>query len=329
MSRTTHLKAIAAIMKDYRDGEVRAADADHVERWVAQFDEGVQNGILRELNHVLDHTYISKTNVENFLQNLTTNKQLSGQNPKEFWKHVSILDIQRSGNSQSEMLVTLDEALQATHDISIDECDGSSGSYLYIDDAVFGGGHVRGDLTRWISSEAPQNADVHIIAMATHLGGKFYADQGIIKCAREQGKTIRTHWWQILAVENRRRYIDESDILSPTRIPDDQLTRDYVAMLEAEGYPPVLRKAGSRGEARFFSSEEGRDLLEQEFLKAGASIRSQCPNLNDYQRPLGNMVLKTLGFGAMIVTFRNCANNCPLALWVGSPWYPLFERKIN
>lgn len=30
-----------------------------------------------------------------------------------------------------------------------------------------------------------------------------------------------------------------------------------------------------------------------------------------------------------MVTFRNCPNNCPLAFWVGDPWYPLFPRLNN
>jgi hypothetical protein len=41
------------------------------------------------------------------------------------------------------------------------------------------------------------------------------------------------------------------------------------------------------------------------------------------------MVLETLGFGSLIVTFRNCPNNTPLALWAGDPWYPLFPRITN
>jgi hypothetical protein len=41
------------------------------------------------------------------------------------------------------------------------------------------------------------------------------------------------------------------------------------------------------------------------------------------------MKLETLGFGSLIVTFRNCPNNAPLAFWVDSPWYPLFPRTTN
>ena len=69
--------------------------------------------------------------------------------------------------------------------------------------------------------------------------------------------------------------------------------------------------------------------LPDTLLASGLHIRSICPYLNVYQRPLGNMVLETFGFGALVVTFRNCPNNAPLALWAGDPWYPLFPRKTN
>jgi hypothetical protein len=101
---------------------------------------------------------------------------------------------------------------------------------------------------------------------------------------------------------------------------------EYVQALR---YPVMLRTPGNLGENGFYSSEEGRDVLEQEFLKAGLHIRSICPYLNEFQRPLGNTVLDTLGFGSLFVTFRNCPNNAPLALWAGAPWYPLFPRKTN
>jgi hypothetical protein len=80
---------------------------------------------------------------------------------------------------------------------------------------------------------------------------------------------------------------------------------------------------------KIFSSEEGRNLLEQQFLAKGTYIRTVCPLLNEYQRPLGNMLLETLGFGSTIVTFRNCPNNAPLVFWAEDPWHPLFYRKTN
>jgi hypothetical protein len=64
-------------------------------------------------------------------------------------------------------------------------------------------------------------------------------------------------------------------------------------------------------------------------LAKGCYIRTVAPRLPKYARPLGDMVLETLGFGSTFVTYRNCPNNTPLAFWAGDPWYPLFARKTN
>ncbi len=69
--------------------------------------------------------------------------------------------------------------------------------------------------------------------------------------------------------------------------------------------------------------------MERDLLIAGVRIRGMCPNLPKQARPLGFHSLTTLGFGSVIVTFRNCPNNAPLAWWAGSPWFPLFPRKSN
>jgi hypothetical protein len=92
---------------------------------------------------------------------------------------------------------------------------------------------------------------------------------------------------------------------------------------------PTYRAGASVGALGNFSSADNRDLLEQEFLVKGAYIRTVCPHLNQYQRPLGNSLLETLGFGTTVVTYRNCPNNAPLVFWAGDPWHPLFVRKIN
>jgi len=69
----------------------------------------------------------------------------------------------------------------------------------------------------------------------------------------------------------------------------------------------------------------------------GVKILDMCASPDKDLHPLGYSKLVGLGFGSMIVTFRNCPNNCPLALWWGDPnakassplsrWYPLFWRK--
>ena len=249
-----------------------------------------------------------------------------GENPRSFWRKTSLLNIQEGGNSQQEMLAMFDEVLQSECDLTIAKCGKDAETFVYIDDGIFTGNRVRNDLTKWIQSSAPQEAEVRIVVIALHRGGEYYARTGLKKAAEHAGKEIEIGWWRCVSIEDRKAYVDRSDVLRPTSLPDDERVRAYSESLR---YQPVLRKPGSIGENKFFSSEEGRNLLEQELLKAGVIIRDRCPYLNVYQRPLGNMILETLGFGTLTVTFRNCPNNCPLALWAGNPWYPLFPRKTN
>ena len=320
------LESIAETISDYRAEEIATPTPEHVEEWINQFDKSVQVSMLAELDHVFKHTYMSKETVEEFLTNLVTSNKIAGDNPVAFWKDVCFLDIQGGGNSQREMLRMFNEVLEKECGLEIEDCGEEPEVYLYLDDAIFTGNRIKSDLDSWIQSEAPRKANMHVVTIAIHLGGQWYAKNKILESAKAAGKDIKITWWRCIEIEDRKAYIGSSDVLRPTVLPDDPPTQEYAHSLK---YPPILRKPGNVGANNFFSSEDGRHLLEQEFLKAGVRIRSMCRHLNVYQRPLGNMVLETLGFGSMIITFRNCPNNCPLVFWAGDPWYPLFPRKTN
>jgi len=325
--RARLLSLIADTIADYRAGEIAKPTPAHVDRWVRQFAQPIQQVILAEMQHVLSRTYLTKAAVESFLANLVKNPTLAGADPCAFWRGVKFLDIQGGGNSQRDMLALFSNAFQKQCGFTTAQCGGAKPhAFLYLDDVLFTGNRILKDMTGWIKSDAPQSAEVHIVTIGLHAGGQYYARGKIEQVAKAAGKNISLTWWSSLGIEDRRINTDTSDVLRPTVIPDDPPTQAYVASL---GFAPALRTPGNVGEKGFFSSEQGRNLLEQEFLKAGVHIRSICQNLGIYQRPLGNMVLKTIGFGSMIVTFRNCPNNAPLALWVGNPWYPLFARKTN
>ena len=216
--------------------------------------------------------------------------------------------------------------LKGVCNLTIAQCGKKPEAFVYLDDVLFTGNRIRTDLSAWIRAEAPQIVTLHVVTMGLHSGGQYYAGQKIADAARQAGKTVNITWWRSVTIEDRKNATDTSDVLRPTAIPADPATQAYVQGLR---YAPVLRRPGNVGVQQFFSSEAGRNLLEQELLQIGVHIRSVCPHLNTYMRPLGNMVLETPGFGSMLVTFRNCPNNAPLALWAGNPWYPLFARKTN
>ncbi|MDD9818617.1 MAG: hypothetical protein OXU61_10880 [Gammaproteobacteria bacterium] len=326
MSERDDLTAlIADTIKDYRAGKPFAPTPDHVDRWVCQFDEIVQVPLLREMDFVLKRTYFSSERVTDFLKTAITTKKWAGDNPCEFWKRANFLNIQLGGNSQREMLTLFDKLLIEQCGYSNESCGGGD-NFIYLDDAVFTGNRVLKDLKNWIKGDAPSKATVHIVSIVLHKGADYYVSREIHTIADGVGKTIHDKWSPFLKLETRKAYSDRADVLRPTVIPDDPDVREYVAGMR---HKPTMRSPGNIGGNKLFSSDEGKALLEQEFLKAGAKIRKTCPNLGEYMRPLGNMLLEELGFGSLFVTYRNCPNTAPLALWVADPWYPLFPRTTN
>lgn len=324
--RQVLLASIAQTVQDYRDGSLPKPITDHVERWVQQFDADVQLPILREMNHVLTNTYFSKEKVSTFLRGAIRTVKLTGANPKDFWRSANFLDIQGGGDSQTDMLALFSKLLQEELGIGIEDCGQGNDVFIYLDDGIFTGNRVRRDLEGWVGDRAPAQAKVHVICIAEHSGGRYYANGRIQEVLRASSKQIEITWWHAIELEDRRKYSASADVLRPTALPDNQAVRDYVAGMQ---YQPTLRAPGSPGAAGLFSSDAAKILLEQAFLKAGVRIRQICPNLGATQRPLGHMTLETLGFGSLIVPFRNCPNNAPLAFWVDAPWYPLFPRTTN
>lgn len=325
-SRDDLIGSIVSTIADYREGDIPARSGSDVDQWVRQFSDQAQDGILAEMSHVLQKTYLSRKRVIGFLRGVMKTANLVGDDPASFWKDANLLDIQGGGASQREMLALFRTMLQS--DLGI-ENSGSADNpvYVYLDDGIFTGNRALNDIRQWINGAAPPNARLHVIASAVHRGGEYYASRKVTAAAQAAGKAgITVKWWHAVHLEDRKIATDTSDVLRPTAIPDDEIVLAYVAGM---AYQPHLRKGESVGAGGIFSSGASRHMLEQEFLKAGAKIRSMCPNLGITQRPLGHMTLETLGFGSTIVTFRNCPNNAPLALWAGDPWFPLFPRSTN
>ena len=319
VERDVLLKSIATTIEDYRVGElsVPVSTPEHIDRWVKRFDAEVQHPILLEMDHVLSKTYLSKKKIHYFLKQLITKPT----DPSNFWKNGNFLNIQKGGDSQRDLLCLFDENLKAEQNISIEECK-SNDTFFYIDDVIFTGNRVKTDLTEWINNEAPNKATVYVVVLFYYTGFYYYKDE-IANAISATGKDIKVQYECLGRLENLKSNRDSSDVLWPVGIPDDSNVHNYVDAMRCK---PIYRTAGG---SKIFSSDEGRQLLEQEFLKVGAHIRNICPTLLPIARPLGHSILETLGFGSTIVTYRNCPNNTPLAFWVGNPWYPLFPRKIN
>lgn len=324
------LASIAHTIKDYRAGEIAPPSPSHVDRWVQQFNKGLQIELLRELAFVLKKTYLNEETVTNFLRGMVKSNKIAGDDPCAFWRRAHFLKIQTSGHSQQEVLEIVDKILQKECNLSVAKCGEPGGDYIYVDDVMFSGNRVGNDLSAWITDKAPAKATIHVVVAAIHTSGEYLVGNRLKDAIAKTGKVINLKYWRIETVENRKYYKHDSEVLWPVAIPEDKDVQQYVAL--PNKFPLECRTAG--GKLGPFSSEQGRQLLERELLVAGVGIRGLSRAPKDILRPLGFSPFG-VGFGSMIVTYRNCPNNCPLALWWGDPnatsgpfhWYPLFPRK--
>lgn len=326
------LSSIADIIKDYRAGEIAKPTETHVDRWVRQFSEAAQLPLLTEMEHLLKITYFTKRTVSNFFANQIKHKKIAGEDYKSYWKSANLLNIQEHGHSQKEIIDLFDKSLREQCGFGVNNCGSKDGEFIYLDDVLFSGGRIGTDLKSWINDEAPSKAKVHILVIGAHRLGEWQCVEGLKKAAKEAGKNITFESWAAIRFENRKFYKNTSEVLWPAVIPENAELTAYMA--QEKKFPFEPRIPGGKLERDIFTSEEGRQLLEREMLLAGIRIRSQCKEPKPSMRPLGFSPFG-LGFGATIVTYRNCPNNCPLALWWGDPeatagafhWYPLLPRK--
>ena len=314
------LASIAQTIRDYREGEIPEPTPGHVDRWIRQFDADVQVPMLRELDRVFKRTYVSR------VMALELFGQVVDHFPCEFWRMAHILDIQEQGSSQSEIRELVGTLLKQKCGPDVDFTGTSGGDYIYLDDAIFTGERVIRDLSMWIRRHGPVQARVRIMTIAIHEYAKYQISQGdrVFNEVLSQSQIDkRIGSFQRFAFENRRTYRNQSDVLWPV-----------AEVYDSESFEPRIPL---RQVSRLFSSEQGRQLLEREFLETGQRIRGFANDPSPRLKPLGFSPFEP-GFGSLFVTYRNCPNNCPLALWYGDPssypeshplgrWYPLFPRK--
>jgi hypothetical protein len=333
-TRRRLLASIANSIEDYRAGEIVKPSPDHVDQWARQFDADVQVPLLGELDHTLKATYFSQDDVRGFFAHQIQHREIAGASPCSFWRSAHILDIQKQGHSQSEIRKLFGLALKDQCGLKLKDCGTPGGAYVYLDDVLFTGGRIGADLSSWIADDAPANFTVHILVIATYRLGEWQCIERLKKVASEAGKKMELHCWAAVRLENRKARRNTSEVLWPATIPEEPTLQAYLA--QETRFPFQPRQPGGKLEHPIFSSEAGRQLLEEQLLLGGMRIRSFSKNPSSALRPLGFSPFG-LGFGSMIATFRNCPNNAPLALWWGDPdadkghpfrnWCPLLPRK--
>jgi hypothetical protein len=327
MSFADDIEGIAAALRQYRVGDLPAMDAARVDRWLNQFNAASRPVMATELRHVFGHSFVSKRHVEHFLDQIVDHHAFTGGNPVAFWSSASVFDGQANGRSQHEMLAMLRPLVMAKTGVQIAQRS-KAATLIYLDDILFSGSRVGNDLVPWIQNDAPAQATIKIVVYAYHESGRYFLDRKLKAVAEAAGKNITIRYGKVRELNARKSDRNTSDVLWPASVPLEGAA--YQAQWCADF--PVRTPDLHQG---FFGSELGRATLEQELLKAGLKIRGFSANPSSILRPLGFSGFG-FGFGSLLVTWRNCPNNAPLALWWGDPgaplghpfrnWFPLVPR---
>jgi hypothetical protein len=339
--RAALLREIAATAADYRAGEIAPFTVDHVEQWLNQFPAEAQPAVLKGTAELVRDYYISRDWMRKNLVSLVTNAKLFGEDTRAGILRTKFLNCQRHGSSQRDLLTLLDDVLQEIHGLRLEECGANPTTFIYLDDCLYSGNTVLYDLKEWLTRAEP-GTTLHIVTIAVHSRGFDYVSDRLLPIAKERGVTVK--FWQCHTFLNKPWEHQKYDCLWPREVSDGGVLDAYCAnILEQRKSKGVaadpFRPIGIPATPTIFSSIELREAYEKALLAAGVQIVSLPEDPKAQMRPLGYDTLLTLGFGGLLITYRNISNNCPLALWWGDPdapdghplgqWYPLFPRKTN
>jgi len=334
MPHIEECRKIADIIEGYRDGEFGTYDSSHVERWIAQFDEDEQETVLLETLKILKKNYITADKFTQFINDLIKLDSVHNGDISNYWKSVSLLDIQKNGSSQDELNDILVQAISERYGVS-GVIGKDSDEYIYLDDFIFSGNRLLSDMQNWIVDIAPNECRVCVITIGYFIYGQWSTQEKLKKIAKESGKNIEFVFvsYEEFRLENRLSRKDCSEVFWPT----ESITSldGYGDWFSSENFNPKYRQGNGRRNEVFSNSR--REDYEQIMFKYGLKIMSFSSQNSVVVKPLGYSTFRGFGFGSTVFSFRNCPNNNPLAFWWGDPtansshpfskWYPLLQRK--
>lgn len=324
---------LANLFSDYRKKDGLNPTPEIIQKWILQFSEVNREVILSEMVYIFRKMYISEQNIDNFLFDLVTNNKLTNNNPNNFWRNISLLNIQKDGYSQDVMVHKFKETIHKQLNIDVAINDYTKQHYIYVDDFIFSGKKLRTDLKTFLEL-TPYNAKMDAIYIGYFTSGKYWVKDKWLK--ENNSKNIQLNIWRLIELENKNNCQNNSDVLFPANsIERFEHVDKYIkeqgqySLRDINQKPSIYCKGNN-----IFSNEKNRQIIEEEFTLAGLRINASINNNTKkiFWKPLGLTSLRGLGFGAMTMTYRNCPNNTPLALWWGdwsnnNIWTPLFIRQ--
>lgn len=350
------IQSIYETIKDYRADEDNALvhqSPERIQQWILQFDEGVRIPILTEMDAILRERYRSRLRVQKFLLSAieSLREEYSFKDTVEFLRHAHFLNLQVEGKSQGLMLHILDEILQSTFNISLEECGSNSHSYsIYIDDVLCTGVTIVDNIEKWLADkfsttktnlEAVEEGLTKLAFRYIFVHTKnYHKKRAYFKKFRNDNLTASLYAMRVnLWIPNYLDDTSELGVMIP--IEENQLPsiQDYQkkinqfvdSHIEGKNYESpaeYFRSSSIPINDKLFTSKENRVIVENAFLSKGIEILSTVNVRNQKIRALGYSIpsSRNFGFGALCFTWRSVPSNAPLVFWYDAPGFmPLFK----
>ncbi|WP_298943235.1 hypothetical protein [uncultured Psychromonas sp.] len=327
-------ESIAGVISGYRNNEFGVYDAHHVKRWIEQFEVHERSIVLKETNKILKNNFITQKLFNNFIESAISSPKIAGNDKNSFWQNVSILEIQKNGDSQKELNELFCAQLKDEYEV-INPINKASNEFIYLDDFIFSGNRLYNDLQTWLTEKAPSKCSITIITIGWYVYGQYNTENRLNKLLKNIDKNIDIKFrsFERFRLENRLSGINRSEVFWPTSCIES--VDEIQSYLESKDYAPKFRVPNGIKNRVF--SRTRREEYEKIILKYGIKILGFSRNNNKMVKPLGYHFFNEIGFGSTMFSFRNCPNNNPLVFWWGDPeapahrpfskWYPLMQRN--
>lgn len=329
-------KLVDELVEIASDYENCRFDQNHVRQWLEQFPEQYHKIILSELNYILERTYISKKSSYDYIDAIINNEKVLPDSIGNY----KFLDIQIAGRSQSDLLDLLIESVESTVDLAVTKLDNDyEGSFVYIDDVFYTGNRLYRDIENWLNHLSDEDdikkiENLVIVYYFAHTNNLEYRMKQLQKLLPYTEITFRIG----KKLKNDIKNLSEYDAFLPTdKYKFSSQATKYISNIDdlrSDGqkkYIKLTRPEITYNSSQFIGNQDNRKILEHLFFEEGVLITDQA--VNPSIKPMGYDYNPSLGFGSMVVTYRNAPNNGPLVFWWGNEqldnWYPLFPRLVH
>lgn len=331
------INLIVEEIRDYRNKDNIFIDYNHVLKWINQFDINEQEILLEETLNFIKNRYFREKDFYNFYKsNLET---IFGIDYMNSLNEICLLDIQKYGTSQHELVNLMNSVLMKEKGITISTEYLNKKNYIYLDEGIFSGNRIINDLKSFIFDNDVKDVKIIIQVIISHTEAEQYIKAKLLDITQERNIDFQL----FRAIISNNTNMNHNGVIYPEVIPSDHISRKYLAEFDNyfNDFPNYyyLDETTFDKDFKLFSSTDNVELIEEVFLKYGIKLLNEF-SPNELVRPLGFSKLLNLGFGAIFFTYRNIPNNCPIIFWYNEReifknkcktygWFPLFPRKFS